>query len=36
MMGEREKAIEIYEKAENVESDPAVRKKLEELQKQQK
>lgn len=36
MMGEREKAIEIYELAEGVESDPAVRKKLEELQKQQK
>lgn len=36
MMGEREKAIEIYEQAEAIESDPAVRKKLEELQKQQK
>lgn len=35
MMGEREKAIEIYEAAEAVESDPAVRKKLEELQKTQ-
>ncbi len=34
MMGERDKAIEIYEQAEGVESDPAVRKKLEELQKQ--
>jgi len=32
MMGEKTKAIEIYEKAEAVESDPAVRKKLEELQ----
>lgn len=32
MLGERAKAIEIYEKAEAVESDPAVRKKLEELQ----
>jgi tetratricopeptide (TPR) repeat protein len=36
MMGEREKAIEIYELVEGIESDPAVRKKLEELQKQQK
>lgn len=35
MMGEREKAIEIYEQAEGIESDPAVRKKLEELQRQQ-
>ncbi|MBX5484302.1 MAG: tetratricopeptide repeat protein, partial [Myxococcaceae bacterium] len=35
MMGEREKAIEIYEQAETIESDPAVRKKLEELQRQQ-
>jgi tetratricopeptide (TPR) repeat protein len=35
MMGEREKAIEVYEQAESVESDPAVRKKLEELQRQQ-
>lgn len=35
MMGEREKAIEVYEQAEAVESDPAVRKKLEELQKNQ-
>lgn len=33
MMGEKEKAIEIYERAESIESDPAVRKKLEELQK---
>lgn len=32
MLGERAKAIEIYEKAEAVQSDPAVRKKLEELQ----
>lgn len=32
MMGERAKAIEIYEKAETIESDPAVRKKIEELQ----
>lgn len=36
MMGEREKAIEIYEQAEAIESDPAVRRKLEELQRQQK
>lgn len=35
MMGEREKAIEIYEQVEAIESDPAVRKKLEELQRQQ-
>jgi tetratricopeptide (TPR) repeat protein len=34
MMGERDKAVEIYEQAEAVESDPAVRKKLEELQRQ--
>lgn len=36
MMGEREKAIEVYEQVEAIESDPAVRKKLEELQRQQK
>ena len=36
MMGERDKAIEVYEQVETIESDPAVRKKLEELQKQQK
>ncbi|MBL8918682.1 MAG: tetratricopeptide repeat protein [Myxococcaceae bacterium] len=35
MMGERDKAIEVYEAAEAVESDPAVRKKLEELRRQQ-
>ncbi len=35
MMGEREKAIEIYEQVEAIESDPGVRKKLEELQRQQ-
>lgn len=35
MMGERDKAIEIYEQAEAIESDPAVRKKLEELQREQ-
>ncbi len=33
LMGERNKAIEIYEQAEEVESDPAVQRKLEELQK---
>lgn len=32
MMGERAQAITVYEKAESIESDPAVRKKLEELQ----
>ncbi len=36
LMGERDKAIQIYEQAEEVESDPGVRKKLEELQKQKK
>jgi tetratricopeptide (TPR) repeat protein len=35
MMGERDKAVEVYEQAETIESDPAVRKKLEELQRQQ-
>lgn len=34
LMGERDKAIEIYEAVEEIESDPAVRKKLEELQSQ--
>lgn len=32
LLGEREKAIEVYEAVEEIESDPAVRKKLEELQ----
>ena len=32
MMGERAKAIQVYEKAESIESDPAVRAKLDELQ----
>jgi hypothetical protein len=32
MLGERDKAIEIYEQVEEIESDPAVREKLEELQ----
>ena len=35
LLGEREKAIEVYEAVEEVESDPAVRRKLEELQSQQ-
>ncbi len=34
LMGEREKAIEVWETAEEIETDPAVRAKLEELQKQ--
>jgi len=34
LMGEREKAIEVYEKVEEIESDPQVRKQLEELQKE--
>lgn len=33
MLGEREKAVEIWEAVEEIESDPAVRKKLEELQR---
>lgn len=32
LLGERDKAIEIYEMAEEIESDPAVRQKLDELQ----
>lgn len=36
MMGERQKAIETYEKAEEIESDPAVRKKLDELQSEER
>ena len=35
MMGERDKAVEIYEQVEAIETDPAVRKKLEELQREQ-
>jgi len=31
MLGERDKAIEVYEAAEEVESDPSVRRKLEDL-----
>lgn len=34
MLGEREKAIETWETAEEIESDPTVRKKLEELSKE--
>lgn len=34
LLGEKEKAIEVYEEVEEIESDPAVRKKLEELQRQ--
>jgi len=36
LLGEREKAIEVYEAVEEIESDPAVRKKLEELQREQR
>ena len=32
LLGEREKAIEVYEEVEEIETDPAVRRKLEELQ----
>jgi len=35
MLGEKDKAIEIYEQVEAIESDPVVRKKLEELQRQE-
>ncbi|MEZ4316661.1 MAG: hypothetical protein R3F61_04135 [Myxococcota bacterium] len=34
LLGEREAAIEVWEEVEEIESDPAVRKKLEELQAQ--
>jgi hypothetical protein len=34
MMGEKQQAIVVYEKAESIESDPAVRQKLDELQRQ--
>ena len=34
LMGEREKAIEVYEAVEEIESDPQVRKTLEELQRE--
>ena len=33
LLGEREKAIEVYEAVEEIESDPAVRRKLDELQR---
>ncbi len=36
LLGERDKAIEVYEEVEEIESDPTVRKKLEELQSQDK
>lgn len=35
MLGEREKAIEIYEEVEEIESDPGVRQQLEQLQRTQ-
>jgi hypothetical protein len=35
LLGERDKAIEVYEQVEEIESDPTVRKKLEELRDQQ-
>ncbi|MCB9743055.1 MAG: hypothetical protein H6740_10675 [Alphaproteobacteria bacterium] len=35
MLGEREKAIEVYEQVEEIESDPAVRRQLEALQSEQ-
>jgi tetratricopeptide (TPR) repeat protein len=34
MLGERDKAIEVYEEVEEIESDPRVRKQLEELRDQ--
>lgn len=34
LLGERDKAIEVYESVEEIESDPAVRRKLEELQRE--
>ncbi len=34
LMGEREKAIEVYESVEEIESDPDVRKTLEDLQRE--
>jgi hypothetical protein len=36
LMGEREKAIDTWEKSEEIESDPTVRRKLEELRKAQR
>jgi hypothetical protein len=35
LLGERDKAIEVYEEAEEIESDPKVRKQLEDLRNQQ-
>jgi tetratricopeptide (TPR) repeat protein len=35
LLGEREKAIEVYEEAEEIETDPTVRQKLEELLRQE-
>ena len=35
LLGERDKAIEVYEEVEEIESDPAVRQKLEELQSEE-
>ena len=35
LLGERDKAIEVYEEVEEIESDPVVRKKLEELRNQE-
>lgn len=34
MLGERDKAIEVYEAVEEIETEPAVRRKLEELRRQ--
>jgi tetratricopeptide (TPR) repeat protein len=34
LLGEKEKAIQVYEQVEEVETDPTVRRKLEELRKQ--
>jgi tetratricopeptide (TPR) repeat protein len=36
LLGERDSAIEIYEQVEEIESDPVVRQKLEELQKEER
>ncbi|MBX2799670.1 MAG: hypothetical protein KTR31_18475 [Myxococcales bacterium] len=36
LLGERDKAIEVYEEVEEIESDPTVRAKLEELQRQER
>ena len=34
LLGERDKAIEVYEQVEEIESDPVVRRKLDELQRE--